>query len=188
MSLEPFLYAVVTVFLAELGDKTMLATIFLSAQYRRPGLVLLAAMLALTASTIIAIIIGIVLASSLPLSLIFYLAGFLFLIMGVYTLVTSKQTEEVDDVNPTTFGGMFSLVFLAELGDKTQIAALALAAQSEAPLLILLGALLGFLLVNGVGATMGDKIAARTSVIWIKRITGLFFLAFGILSIFGIIN
>lgn len=188
MSLDTFLYAVVAVFLAELGDKTMLATIFLSAQYRQPGLVLLAAMLALTAATIIAVIIGVILASTLPLSLIFYLSGFLFLLMGIYTLATSNRTEEVDKVSQKSFSGMFSLVFLAELGDKTQIAALALAAQSSAPLFTFFGALLGFLLVNGFGAAIGDKLAAHASIMWIKRITGLSFIIFGLFSLFGIIN
>ncbi len=89
MSFEIFFYAIVAIFLPELGDKTMLATICLSAQYRRPMLVLLAAMLALTASTVIAVIIGMFLASTLPLNLIMYIAGALFIIKGLYTLATS---------------------------------------------------------------------------------------------------
>jgi len=188
MSLEIFFYAVAVVFLAELGDKTMLATICLSAQYRRPSVVLLAAMLALATSTVIAVIIGVILASTLPLDLILYLAGALFLLMGGYTLAISHRTEAVDCANPTTFGGMFSLVFIAELGDKTQIAALALAAQSEAPLFVFAGALLGFLLVNSLGVVAGDMIAERTPIVWIKRVTGLLFIVFGLLSLFGIIS
>jgi putative Ca2+/H+ antiporter (TMEM165/GDT1 family) len=149
MTLDAFLYAVIAVFLAELGDKTMLATIFLSAQYRQPWMVLLAAMLALTAATIIAIMIGLILASTLPLRLIFYLAGFIFLLMGIYTLATSTQIEKVDETSPKSMVGMFSVVFLAELG---------------------------------------DKLAAYTSIMWIKRTSGLFFIIFGLLSLFGILN
>lgn len=184
MSLESFFYAITVVFLAELGDKTMLATIFLSAQYKRPGVVLLAAMGALTAATIIAVITGMIFAVTLPIDMILYFSGALFIIMGVYTMAISRKNEDVESVTPTTFGGMFSLVFLAELGDKTQIAVLALAAQSEAPIIIFLGAILGFLLVNSLGAVAGDRIAEHAPIIWIKRVTGLVFIGFGILILF----
>jgi len=184
MSLESFFYAVTVVFLAELGDKTMLATIFLSAQYKRPGVVLLAAMGALTAATVIAVITGMIFAVTLPIDLILYFSGALFIIMGVYTMAISRKNESADSVTPTTFGGMFSLVFLAELGDKTQITVLALAAQSEAPIFIFIGAILGFLFVNSLGAVAGDRISEHAPIIWIKRVTGLVFIGFGILILF----
>ncbi len=188
MSFEVFFYAIAAIFLAELGDKTMLATICLSAQYRRPMLVLLAAMLALTASTVIAVIIGMFLASTLPLDLIMYIAGALFIIMGLYTLATSGRNEAVGEVSSGTFWSMFSLVFIAELGDKTQIAAFALSAQSTAPLLVFIGAIIGFFFVTLLGAIIGDRIAERAPIVWIKRVTGIFFILIGILSIFGIIS
>lgn len=186
MSLESFFYAVTVVFLAELGDKTMLATIFLSAQYRRPGMVLLAAMGALTAATVIAVIIGVILAVTLPIDLILDFSGALFIIMGVYTMAITRKNEGVDSVNLQTFGGMFSLVFLAELGDKTQIAVLALAAQSEVPIFVFIGAFFGFLFVNSLGAVAGDRISEYAPIIWIKRVTGLVFIGFGILMLFRV--
>ncbi len=184
MSFESLFYAVTAVFLAELGDKTMLTTIFLSAQYRRPRMVLLAAMSALTAATVIAVIIGVILAVTLPIDLILYFSGALFIIMGAYNLVISHKNEGINSVNPKNFGGMFSLVFLAELGDKTQIAVLALAAQSGAPIFVFIGAFFGFLLVNSLGAIAGDRIAEQAPIIWIKRVTGLVFIGFGILILF----
>ena len=190
MFLESFFYALIVVFLAELGDKTMMATIFLSAQYRRPGVILLVAMSALGASTIIAVIIGVILAATLPIDLISYLAGALFFAMGVYMLAKSPKNkrENMVHINRTTFGGMFSLVFLAELGDKTQIAVLALTVQSEAPIFVFIGAILGFFLVNSLGAIVGVRIAERVPVAWIKRVTGLLFIGFGLLALLRIIS
>lgn len=174
-------------FLAELGDKTMLATIFLSAQYRRPGVVLLAAIGALAAATVIAIIIGVLLAVTLPIDLILYISGVLFIIMGIYTMALSRTREGIDSVTATTFGGMFSIVFLAELGDKTQIAVLALAAQSETPIFVFIGAIFGFFLVNSLGTVAGDRISEYAPIIWIKRVSGLVFIGFGILMLIRVI-
>jgi putative Ca2+/H+ antiporter (TMEM165/GDT1 family) len=85
--LNSFLYAAGIVFLAELGDKTMLATICLSAQYRRPVFVLVSAILALTVSTIIAVIIGVILATTLQLDLIILVSGGVFIVLGIHALV-----------------------------------------------------------------------------------------------------
>jgi putative Ca2+/H+ antiporter (TMEM165/GDT1 family) len=82
---------------------------------------------------------------------------------------------------------MFSLVLVSEMGDKTQIASLALAAQSAFPLMVFLGALLGFLLVNGIGAFTGEQISKRVPLETIRKVTGLVFIIVGILIVAGII-
>ena len=171
----------------ELGDKTMLTTMCLSAQYRRPKLVLLATMIALAASSIIAVIIGYILSATLPVEIITYVSGFLFLILGIFTLVNSKS-ETIDTCdNPGTLFGMFSLVLVSELGDKSQIATLALAAQSSFPVMVFVGAIIGFFIVNSVAAYAGTNIAERIPIKTVKRVVGIIFIIFGILVIFGIL-
>lgn len=171
----------------ELGDKTMLTTMCLSAQYRRPKLVLIATMTALTVSSIIAVIIGFVLSQTLPVEIITYVSGFLFLILGIFTLANSNS-ETVDTCdNPGTLFGMFSLVLVSELGDKSQIATLALAAQSLFPIMVFAGAIIGFLIVNSVGVFTGTTIAERIPIKIVKRVVGVVFILFGILIIFGIL-
>ena len=187
MFLESFLSAAGIVFLAELGDKTMLATICLSAQYRRPVFVLVTAMLALTVSTIIAVIIGVILSTTLPLDLIIVFSGGIFIILGIHALIRRDPDEDTSCDQPQTFLSMFSLVLVSEMGDKTQIASLALAAQSAFPLMVFLGALLGFLLVNGIGAITGEQISKRVPIRLIQNVTGVVFIIAGILIIFGII-
>lgn len=171
----------------EIGDKTMLTTICLSAQYRRPGLVLLSTMTALATSSIIAVIIGYILSTSLPIQLITYVSGILFIGLGLYTL--AKANSEVPDScdNPGTLFGMFSLVLFSELGDKSQITILALAAQSSFVIMVFIGSIIGFLIVNSLGAIAGDRVSARIPLKIVKTVVGFIFILFGLLVVLGIL-
>ncbi|MFW9909538.1 MAG: TMEM165/GDT1 family protein [Candidatus Thorarchaeota archaeon] len=186
MPFQTFVSSLGLILLMELGDKTMLTTMCLSAQYRRPGLVLLATIAALTTSSVIAIIIGYVLSATLPVEIITYVSGILFLSLGIFTL--ARANSEIPDScdNPGTLFGMFSLVLFSELGDKSQIAILALAAQSIFPVIVLIGSIIGFLIVNSVGALAGNHAAERIPMKVIKRVVGLVFIVFGLLVIFRI--
>jgi len=161
MPIQTLLISAGLVLLMELGDKTMLTTMCLSAQYRRPGLVLLATMLALAASSIIAVIIGSILSATLPIEIITYVSGILFIGLGIYTLAKTNSEEPDTCDNPGTLFGMFSLVLLSELGDKSQITILALAADSSFAIMVFIGAIIGFLIVNSLGALAGNRVAAR---------------------------
>lgn len=184
MPFQTFLSTFGLVFITEIGDKTMLTTMCLSAQYRRPAIILIAAMSALAIASAIAVIVGVVLAAAIPIDLIIYISGALFLVMGIHTLF--KNDPDPDDCKqPTTFMSMVSLVLFSELGDKSQIAILALTVQSVFPVLVFIGALMGFLIVNLVGAYAGDRVAERVPVSTIRKVTGLVFIAFGVLVLAG---
>ena len=187
MPIQALLTSAGLVLMMELGDKTMLTTMCLSAQYRKPRLVLLATMTALAISSIIAVIVGYVLSATLPLEIITYVSGILFVGLGTYTLV--RANSEVPDTcdNPGTLFGMFSLVLLSELGDKSQITILALSASSPFFIMIFIGSIIGFLIVNSLGAIAGDRIAKRVPMMVVKRIVGLVFVAFGLLIVLGIL-
>ena len=187
MPFETLLESVGLILITELGDKTMLTAMCLSAQYRRPWIVLAATMLALSLSTSISVIVGVVLAMTLPIDFIVYVSGLLFIGLGVYSIVRSGSEEvEVCD-NPGTFMSMVSLILFSELGDKSQLAILALSVQSLFPIMVFVGAIIGFLVVNLLGVYAGDWIACRISMKTVKKVAGLVFIAFGILVIFGII-
>jgi len=185
MPIQTLLTSAGLVLLMELGDKTMLTTMCLSAQYRRPGLVLLATMIALATSSVIAVIVGYILSATLPIDIITYVSGILFVGLGIFTL--ARANSEVPDTcdNPGTLFGMFSLVLLSELGDKSQITILALAAQSTFAIMVFLGSIIGFLVVNSLGAWAGDRVAARIPLRTVKIVVGLIFILFGVLIVFG---
>ena len=187
MPLQALISSAGLILLMELGDKTMLTVMCLSAQYRQPKLVLLATMIALTTSSVIAVIIGFILSTTLPVDIITYVSGILFLILGIITLVNS-DSETVDTCdNPGTLFGMFTLVLVSELGDKSQIATLALAAQSPFPIIIFIGAIIGFFIVSSIGVYAGTSIAERIPIKNVKRVIGIIFILFGILVIFGVL-
>jgi len=187
MPIETLISSIGLIFVTELGDKTMLTAMCLSAQYRRPWIVLAATLLALAISTLIAVIIGVVLSIALPIELIIYISGFLFISLGIFSLVRSNS-EDVDTCdNPGTFMSMVSLVLFSELGDKSQLAILALSAQSLFPILVLVGAIIGFLIVNLVGVYAGEWLACRVSMQTVKKVAGIVFIAVGLLVIFGIL-
>jgi putative Ca2+/H+ antiporter (TMEM165/GDT1 family) len=187
MPIQTFMESLGLILLMELGDKTMLTTMCLSAQYRRPGLVLLATMTALTASSAIAICIGYILSATLPVEIITYVSGILFLSLGIFTLARADSEIPESCDNPSTLFGMFSLVLFSELGDKSQIAVLALAAQSLFPVIVLLGSIIGFLIVNSIGVLAGNHAAERVPIKTIKIVVGLVFVIFGLLVVFRII-
>ena len=175
------------VLLMELGDKTMLTTMCLSAQYRRPKLVLLATMAALATSSAMAVILGFILSATLSIEIITYISGIMFLSLGIFTLARSNSEIPETCDNPGTLFGMFSLVLLSELGDKSQITILALAAQSLFPIIVFAGAVIGFLIVNSLGAFAGNRVAQRIPLRIVKRVVGTVFILFGLLIIFGIL-
>lgn len=186
MPIQAFLLSLVVILVTEFGDKTMLTTMCLSAQYQRPIIVLAATLLALTFTTLIGVIIGVILSASLPLDIIVYLSGALFLFLGVYSLVKSKS-EGVDSCeNPATFISMVSLVLLSELGDKSQIAILAVAAGSPFPVMVFLGAIIGFFILNLIAIIVGDRLSRITSMNNVRIVTGLMFIAFGIAVLLGV--
>ncbi|MFW9793581.1 MAG: TMEM165/GDT1 family protein [Candidatus Thorarchaeota archaeon] len=187
MPIQTLISSAGLVLLMELGDKTMLTTMCLSAQYRRPWLVLVATMIALATASIIAVIIGYILSTTLPIEIISYISGILFILLGLYTLTTSNSDVPDTCDNPGTLFGMFSLVLMSELGDKSQITILALATQTPFAAMVFVGSIIGFLIVNAIGAWAGDRVAARIPLKAVKRVVGLIFIAFGLFIVVGIL-
>ncbi|MFW9973695.1 MAG: TMEM165/GDT1 family protein [Candidatus Thorarchaeota archaeon] len=175
------------VLLMEIGDKTMLTTICLSAQYRRPGLVLLSTMTALATSSIIAVVVGLILSTALPIEIITYVSGILFIGLGIFTFIRANSEAPDSCDNPGTLFGMFSLVLFSELGDKSQITILALAAQSSFAIMVFIGSIIGFLVVNSIGAIAGDRVSAHIPLKIVKRVVGFIFILFGLLVVFGLL-
>jgi len=183
MSLTPLIASFVLVAIAELGDKTQIAVITLSSQFKAFS-VFSGAMLAFLVTTGIAVAIGDALTLVLPLLWLRVTAAAIFLIFGFYTIYTirSRKSEEqvkTKDARNAVLSS-FSLIALMELGDKTQFAVIALAAQYEFSLLIYLGVMLAFALITGLGATMGT---ALTKLVHLKHIqlgSGIIFILLGI--------
>jgi len=114
-----------------------------------------------------------------------WILGASFLGMAVWMLVPDKTTNAAA-ITPSRWGvfGTTALVFfLAEMGDKTQLATVFLAAQYQASLWVLLGTTLGMMLANAPVVWLGDKLLRRVPVLWLRRGSALVFLLLGVVTL-----
>jgi putative Ca2+/H+ antiporter (TMEM165/GDT1 family) len=171
MSIKDLLQAFATVFPAELPDKTMIATVMLVARYRRPLWVWVGAALAFTVHVVVAVAAGSLL-GLLPDVVVKLAVAALFLTGAVllFRAARSAEAEEVTDEQPVaatvaaTVLGSFGLVVLAEWGDLTQLATASLAAKSDEPVSIAVGAWLALVSVAAIAATFGRQLVARVPI------------------------
>jgi len=178
----PFLLAFGLIILTELGDKTQLMTISFASRYSRK-MVFLGAWLGMGAITIVGVIIGLLLHASLDITVVKVIAASIFIIFGIWTLIKKEEEEEEKREIPEkrVFIQTFLLFVLAEFGDKTQLAVIALTADYGEPIPILLGAVLGFAVVVAIGVLIGKEIGKRVETKWIVLVSGILFIVIGII-------
>ena len=186
MDLTPLLTTFSLIALAEFGDKTQLAVIALSARYDRVK-VFTGVILAFALVTGLGVLVGNVIYQFIPQDVIRIIAGLLFLAFGVLTLL-SKESCETEDaiqtVNP--FFSAFSMITLAEMGDKTQISAITLVAKYDSPYLVFAGALLALGFISLLGIFLGKKLCEIVPLSKIKLGAGALFILFGIMFLAGL--
>jgi len=200
------------IFVAELGDKTQLAVLAQTCKYRRPWAVFLGASLALTAVTALGAAGGQVLGEFIPPSLLQGIAALAFVVMGVLIGREAARTgaeEPVPEeacplpgpdglgnpvrsslVSPHTwkaFGSTFGLLFVAEMGDKTQLAVLSLAGKRAESLPVFVGGALALTAVTALGAIGGQalsRILPKRMLLWVSAVA---FVVMGALIGFGVL-
>jgi putative Ca2+/H+ antiporter (TMEM165/GDT1 family) len=169
MSLENLVQAFVTVFPAELPDKTMIATVVLVTRYRRPGWVWIGAVSAFALHVLVAVAAGSAI-SLLPDTAVKLVVAALFAVGAVLLFRAARSAADEPaatdaEPTPTTIGGTvlgsFALIALAEWGDLTQLATASLAAKSGEPVSTGIGALLALAAVAGIAAAFGRQLVAR---------------------------
>ncbi|MEM3402294.1 MAG: TMEM165/GDT1 family protein [Candidatus Hadarchaeales archaeon] len=163
---------------AELGDKTQLAVIALSARHP-PLQVFLGAMAAILLVDGASALLGVAIGSILPRWLLAAFGAAIFLAYGVYTFLCEENEERIGD-GKSSLALSFGLVAMMEVGDKTQMAILALVANQASPYAVLAGAGLAYLLLMSFGVVLGSKLKKIVTKKYLRCVTALLFLAFGI--------
>jgi putative Ca2+/H+ antiporter (TMEM165/GDT1 family) len=180
--LSAFLASTLVVALAEIGDKTMLLAIVLAARLRAPVAILAGIFAATLANHAIAALVGREAASLLDAPWFRWAVALGFVAMAAWTLVPDKLDE--DDAAPRPHGGSFvtTLVsfFLVEMGDKTQIATIALGARYHAVAVVTAGTTLGMMLANTPAVLFGEALTRRISLKATRLGAALLFLALGL--------
>ena len=184
--MEAFLISTGIVGLAEIGDKTQLLAFVLAAKFRRPLPIVLAIFVATIVNHACAAAIGAWVTSVLGPGLLRWVLGVSFLAMAAWTLIPDKLDEE--DTKLAGYGVFLTTLlafFMAEMGDKTQVATVALAARYHDVYAVVLGTTLGMMLANVPAVYLGDKIAGRVSLRLVHGIAALVFAVLGAATLLG---
>jgi putative Ca2+/H+ antiporter (TMEM165/GDT1 family) len=183
--LEAFLISTGVVAFAEIGDKTQLLAFLLAAKFRKPPPIILGILAATLINHGIAGAVGAWIASVLDQSTLRWILGTAFIAMAVWVLIPDKLEEEAQPVRFGVFGTTLIAFFLAEMGDKTQIATVALSAQYETWMIIVVGTTLGMMLANVPAVLLGHRLSHAMPVKLVHAIAALIFLALGIATLLG---
>ena len=181
--MESFLVSTGIVALAEVGDKTQLLAFILAAKFRKPAPINLGILLATLVNHAFAGAIGTWLTSQVAPETMRWILGVSFIGMALWTLIPDKFEE--DDARLMRFGVLGTTLiafFLAEMGDKTQIATVMLAAQYPHFLLVVIGTTLGMLIANVPVVLAGNFAADRLPLTLIRRLAAL---AFAVLAVYA---
>ena len=180
--IEAFLSSTVVVALAEIGDKTMLLAILLAARLRAPWAILAGILVATLANHALAALVGSQVADLLQADWFRIAVALGFIAMAAWILVPDKLDDDANTVRSTGGAFLTTLVsfFLVEMGDKTQIATIALAAHYQSVLVVAAGTTLGMMLANGPAVFLGEAIERRVSMKLTRALAALLFLVLGL--------
>jgi putative Ca2+/H+ antiporter (TMEM165/GDT1 family) len=187
INMQAFLVSVGVVALAEIGDKTQLLALVLAARYRRPVPIILGILVATLLNHALAGAVGAWLSAAIGPVAMRWILGVSFIAMAIWTMIPDKYEEASE--RPPRFGifGTTALAFfLLEMGDKTQIATVALAAKYPSLLAVVAGTTVGMMLANVPAVLLGEVAARKLPMRIVHGIAAAIFLVLGILVLLGV--
>ncbi len=184
--MDAFLVSTGIVALAEIGDKTQLLAFLLAAKFRRPVPIVLGIFVATVVNHAFAAAVGAWVASAMGPDVMRWVLGLSFLAMAAWIMVPDKIDE--DEASLAKYGVFVTTLiafFLAEMGDKTQIATVALAARYESMIAVIAGTTFGMMLANVPAVIFGERIARNMPLRLVHGIAALIFALLGIGTLLG---
>ena len=185
--MEALLVSTGVVALAEIGDKTQLLAFILAARFKKPIPIIAGILAATLINHGLAGAVGAWITSAVSPEVMRWVLGASFLGMAAWTLIPDKIADEETQIASKlgVFGATFVTFFLAEMGDKTQIATIALAAHYANPLLVVLGTTLGMLIADVPAVFVGDKLADKLPMKLVHSIAAAVFAVLGLATLLG---
>ena len=174
--------------LAEIGDKTQLLAFILAARFKKPVPIIAGILCATLVNHGLAGALGAWITSVVSPEVMRWVLGLSFIAMAAWTMIPDKIEEEETQVakHLGVFGATLITFFLAEMGDKTQIATVALAAHYGAPVLVVIGTTLGMLVADVPAVFVGNRFAARIPMKLVHSIAAGIFALMGVLTLFKV--
>ena len=185
MEQQAFIVSTSVVALAEMGDKTQVLSLILAARYRKPLPIVFGILVATLLNHAMAGALGAWLSSLMRPEVLNWVMAAAFIAMGLWILVPDKLDEDDVAVPKQQMGVFFATVvafFLAEMGDKTQFATIALAAQYSDVFSVVLGTTLGMMMANAPAVYLGNRFAQRLPTKIIHINAAIIFITIGVLT------
>lgn len=184
--MEAFLISTGIVALAEIGDKTQLLAFILAAKFKKPVPIILGILAATLVNHGFAGALGAWITSLVSPQIMRWILGGSFIAMALWILVPDQFDE--DDAKLAKYGVFLTTLvafFLAEMGDKTQIATIGLAAKYNSLIAVVAGTTFGMMIANVPAVIFGDKIANSIQPKIVHRIAAVIFFVLGVATLFG---
>lgn len=185
--MQAFLVSTGVIALAEIGDKTQLLSFLLAAKFRKPLPMVCAILVATIANHAFAAAIGTWVTTLLGPDILRWVLGISFFVMAAWTLIPDKLDEH--DAKLAKYGVFMTTLiafFMAEMGDKTQIVTMTLAAQFHSFLAVVAGTTCGMMLANVPAVYFGNRIADRMPVKIVHRVAAVVFVVLGTATLLGV--
>jgi putative Ca2+/H+ antiporter (TMEM165/GDT1 family) len=187
--MEALLISTALVTLAEMGDKTQLLSLLLAAKFKKPWTIVAAILVATLLNHALAAWLGHWLTGLIPPEAMRWILGLSFLAMAGWMLIPDQLDEDEQGLlrwqRFGVFGLTFILFFLAEMGDKTQIATVMLAAQYHAWFWVVAGTTLGMMIANAPVVWLGEKITKLVPLPIVHRVSAAVFAVLGAAALLG---
>jgi Ca2+/H+ antiporter, TMEM165/GDT1 family len=183
--LEALLFSTVIVALAEMGDKTQLLAFVLAAKLKRKTPIILGIFFATLANHFLAGYVGSWIAKILSPETLKWIVAISFFVFGLWTLKPDDLSKERKLMGSSVFMTTLFAFFIIEMGDKTQLATIALAARFNSLLYVVMGTTLGMMIADVPAVWLGETLAHRINMKVMHVIAALLFVLLGILTLFG---
>jgi len=185
--LVAFAVSLLSIAAAELGDKTQLGLIMMTASLQKPKAIFLGAITGFAVVAGVGVLAGQALLAIIPLSTLTLISGLIFVVVGLLMLKVDAKTDAAVTRSGTPFYAASLMIVLTELGDKTQIMTIALAARFAQPVAVFSGILLAFVIIDGVSIALGRSLGRRLPISKVKKASAILFIVLGILTLSGLL-
>jgi len=185
--LVAFAVSLLSVAAAELGDKTQLGLIMLTASLQEPVAIFLGMIAGYAVVAGVGVLAGHALLAIVPLPTLTSISGLIFIAVGLLMLKVDVESSKAATRAGGPFYAALLMIVLTELGDKTQIVTIALAARFAQPVAVFSGVLLAFAIIDGVSIMLAGRLGKSLPVSKVKKASAAIFIVLGILTLLGLL-